>query len=327
MNTPAVFIKWFPYDKRNETIAAAIGAGCHFIYCLQSRRPWNAPFRYVVQFVKTLALLFRERPRVVFVTNPPIFAAATVALYCTATGGASVIDSHSGVSADKWRLFEPLHRFLARRALRVIVTNQVLEKIYRDWGAETGIVTDVVMEIPRRRELHFDGFSVVVICSFDSDEPIADILGAAAQLPDVTFYLTGNFRRAERRLVDGKSANVIFTGYLADQDYFDLLHGCDAVMVLVNTDNTMQQGAYEAVSVRKPMILSDWEVLRSVYDRGTVFVRNDGDAIAAGVQRLREGYAAYRAEMDELYEERKKVWERVCCDLLDLVASENMETG
>lgn len=318
-----LFLKWFPYDKRNEAISAAIGADCRFITSRLRRNTWTAPLRYLIQFGKTLALLFRERPATVFVTNPPIFAAATVALYCLFAGGRYIIDSHTGAFAGKWRFVAFLHRFLARRALLTIVTNGEFERIYRDWGAEVFLLADLVLDIPRTGTPRLsDRFNITVICSFDPDEPVAEILEAAGGCPDVTFYITGNPQRAPRSVRETRAENIVLTGFLPDADYFDLLHACDAIMVLVNRDNTMQQGAYEAVSLQKPMILSDWGLLRDTYGDGAVYVGNDAQSIRDGVARLRESYEFLRERIRFVYRERKEIWDRKCSYLRTLAGTE-----
>ncbi|TGU72336.1 hypothetical protein E4633_08460 [Geomonas terrae] len=308
-----VFLKWFPYDKRNETIAAALGAECHFICSLKKRTPWNAPIRYLLQTFKTLLLLWRKRPGTILVTNPPVFAAATVALHCAIFGGRFIMDSHSGALAERWRLFQGLHRLVARRAALVVITNETFQAVYRGWGAQTRIISDIVMNIPCGKPTALrDGFHVMVICSFDPDEPVAEILAAAAGLPEVSFLVTGNFGRLAPELIGSSTPNVTFTGFLPDDEYFALLHACQAVMVLVDTEDTMQQGAYEAVSVQKPMLLSDWRVLRESYPSGAVFVANEPDAIRAGVLHLIEQYDEYLAGAERIYRERVAVWEENC---------------
>lgn len=308
-----IFLKWFPYDKRNETIAAALGAECHFICSLKKRTPWNAPLRYLVQTLKTLLLLWRKRPGTVLVTNPPVFAAATVALHCAIFGGRFIMDCHSGALADRWRLFQGLHRFVARKAALVVITNETFQAVYRAWGARTHIISDIVMKIPCEKPAALrEGFHVMVICSFDPDEPIAEILAAAAELPEVSFMVTGNFQRLAPELLGSSTPNVTFTGFLPDDDYFALLHACQAVMVLVDTEDTMQQGAYEAVSVKKPMVLSDWRLLRESYPCGAVFVANEPASIRAGVLRLIEHYDEYLAGAERIHEERVAIWEENC---------------
>lgn len=315
-----LFLKWFPYDKRNEAISSAIGASCYFVYSLNKRTLWNAPIRYFLQFFKTLSLLYQEKPDVILVTNPPIFASFPVALYCFTNKKRFVIDSHTGAFAKKWKFVEFMHKFLSKKALLTVATNPALEISYKNWGAKTFILGDLVFDIPKKNSLNLSGnFNIVVICSYDPDEPIKEILKTACELPNANFYLTGNHKRLSSKILELKPDNIKFTGFLPDQEYFDLLHACDAIMVLVNQDNTMQQGAYEAVSIRKPMILSNWKILKDTYKLGTVFVNNEQDSIKNGILKMIENYDLYKEQMHILFEERKKIWDQNCKALIGLI--------
>src|SRR4030067_844555 len=147
-------LKWFPYDKRNEAISSSLNAKCFFIYSQIKRTVWNAPFRYFLQFFKTIKLLYNEKPDIIFVTNPPIFAPLTVYLYCFIFKEPQyIVDSHSGSFSKRWSTFEQLHRFLSRNAKLTIVTNHNFENIYRGWGAKTFILSDLVFEIKKSRDV------------------------------------------------------------------------------------------------------------------------------------------------------------------------------
>src|SRR5437899_12876140 len=54
-----------------------------------------APLRYVALFLKTLILLLRERPGVVYAQNPPIFCPLTCLIYSRLAGKKLLPDHHS----------------------------------------------------------------------------------------------------------------------------------------------------------------------------------------------------------------------------------------
>jgi hypothetical protein len=88
----ALFVVWFAYSRRSQLIADKL----HIKMCpIQSlkRHYIFAPVRYVLQAVRTFALLVRQRPRLVFVQNPPIFAAMVVYLYAKLWKAKYIIDS------------------------------------------------------------------------------------------------------------------------------------------------------------------------------------------------------------------------------------------
>jgi glycosyltransferase involved in cell wall biosynthesis len=81
---------------------------------------------------------------------------------------------------------------------------------------------------------------------------------------------------------------VKFTGFLPDEEYLGLLRGVQAIMVLTTNNHTMQRGACEAVSLGKPIITSDWPVLRSYFNKGTIHVDNSYHGIKEGILEMRE---------------------------------------
>src|SRR5215216_1736721 len=114
--TRALVLTWAPYSGRSEGIAQQLGIRNHFVHYLAFQRPSVAPFKYPLQAAATLRLLWRERPAVVLVQNPPVVAPLVVYLYSRATGAGLVIDSHSQ-NFDlrlnhRWRWALPLQRWL-----------------------------------------------------------------------------------------------------------------------------------------------------------------------------------------------------------------------
>jgi glycosyltransferase involved in cell wall biosynthesis len=304
-----LFIKWFPHDTRNDVIAAAIGASSHYIHFGRNYSVITAPVRYVVQMLSTWLLLWRHRPAVVFVTSPPIFAPLTVWLYTAATGASFIMDCHSGVFDRKWRFVAGLHRFVAKRACMVMVTNSVHAAVYRQWGARPFILGDLMPPVPTLADHGRAGcFTVVVACSFALDEPIGEILAAAAITPSVQFLITGNHLKDTRLRGVKVAANVQFTGFLEKSEYLAVLQRADAVMALTTRDHTMQNAAYEALALRKPMVLSDWQVLRATYKGAAAYAKNTPEGIAQAVSQVVSQRAVYAAAVSQVYEERQKLW-------------------
>ena len=304
-----VFIAWTDQDRRSQLLAKELGMQLYEIQILQ-RKYALAPLRYLLQTWRTLRILFRERADVTFVQNPPIFAAFAVWLYAAVSRTRFVIDSHTGaLLAWWWRWTLPLHAWLSRRAETTIVTNQHLAKMIQQWNARSFILTDVPMEIPQSKPFPLSGpFNITVINTFSPDEPVGEILAAARTLPDVNFYITGNPARANKEHLANHPENVHFTGFLPDDEYFGLLLGVQAVMVLTTVDHTMQLGASEALSLGKPIITSDWPMLRDYFSKGTVYVDNKWESIAEGVVQMRAQLTAMQQGIETLQREQQVEW-------------------
>jgi glycosyltransferase involved in cell wall biosynthesis len=157
-------------------------------------------------------------------------------------------------------------------------------------------------------------FSVAVVCSFNYDEPIEQILAAAALLPDVRFYMTGKPKGEHKSRVI--PANVTLTGFLSTEAYGSLLSRSDAVLTLTTRDHTMLRGAYEAVYQGTPVIVSDSRLLQRSFDRGAIHVDNTVEAIAGAVQEMRLRHAHYKAEVLLLRDQKYETWNATKAALL-----------
>jgi glycosyltransferase involved in cell wall biosynthesis len=113
---------------------------------------------------------------------------------------------------------------------------------------------------------------------------------------------------------------VTFTGYLSNEAYAGLLRGVSAILVLTTRDFTMQRGGSEAVTVGKPLITSDWPVLREIFCLGTVHVNNTAVGIQAGIEEVRRNYDRYMSEIGELKEVRERRWQAAKRELEGLLA-------
>jgi glycosyltransferase involved in cell wall biosynthesis len=316
------FITWYPHCRRSDTIAAALGASSHLIHYLGFRRPLHAPVKYVLQTVATLRILRRERPDVVLVAAPPIFAALPVLLYAwIAQDTRVVIDAHTGVFAHRrWSWLLPLTRAVFRQADAVIVTGGHLAHMVRSWGARAVVIGTVPVVFGPGRSPHpCNGPRVVVVNSFAVDEPLDELLQAAARLNQVCFFVTGDTALARREWLEGRPENLSFTGFVSEQEYAGLLRAADAVVVLTTHDHTMQRGGYEAMALGKPLVTSDWPLLRETFSRGTVHVRPVAAEIVAGIARALESRHSLSGQMITLREEHEREFQSRLAELKEAV--------
>jgi glycosyltransferase involved in cell wall biosynthesis len=316
------YISWAPYCSRSDNTARELRGTSHMVYRRSlGSRPATVWLKYLAQAADTFRILRAERPNAVFVMSPPVFAVITVWLWSRLHRVPYVVDAHTAAFLHpRWRYFQPLHNALCRRAATTIVTNEYLADRLRRAGAHATIVRDVPVEYPVTTAFQPEGaFTVAVVCSFNYDEPIAEMLHAAARLPDVHFYMTGDPAHLDASLASSVPSNVTLTGFLSDEAYGSLLTRADAVMTLTTRDHTMLRGAYEAIYQGTPVIVSNWTLLRDAFSHGAVHVDNTADAIAAAVCQLRQHHGSYKAGAVTLRQEKLAAWQQAKASLLDRI--------
>lgn len=320
----SLFLVWGPphLGPRSSVLARELGMDVAFIYSTTRRGLLVAPVKYGYQAIRTLALLFTRRPQIVFVQSPPSFAVLFVFLYCLLTGSRYIVDAHSAAfQMPFWTKPAWLYRLLARRAVATLVTNEHFAERLEGWGARAFILRDIPTEFPREGSYPFQNgaFNVAVVNTFAPDEPLAAVLEAAAHLPDVDFYITGKTSRAPAGLLDRAPGNVHFTGFLPDATYYALLASSHAVMCLTTRDNTMQRGACEALSLGRPIVTSDWPLLRAYFNQGAVHVPNTSGGVREGLRALRRDYAAFEAGVRALQQAQRQEWNQKVRELVRLI--------
>ncbi len=271
------------------------------------------------------------RPRILLVQNPswvltflaiilkPVFQ------YCLVVDAhnAGVLPSHRGHEHIGFML-----PFFHRNADLTIVTNESCAQIVQRHGGRTEIVPDPLPELhPGKSERNRKGdFVVVFVCTFACDEPFAEVLVAARQLPDeVIILITGDSGRCPAALREHAPGNVRFTGYLPEDEYIGTLANADLIMDLTTREDCLVCGAYEAVALGVPMVLSDTAINREFFHSGAIYVRNEARAIASAlreahceVNRLRGEVQELAVDLRRLVQDRIKrlrsAISRCCCD-------------
>jgi glycosyltransferase involved in cell wall biosynthesis len=316
----SLFLVWGPpsHGRRTKVFAAGLGITPVFVYATRRRGLLIAPWKYAYQAVATMVVLWRRRPDVVFVQSPPSLAVPVVWLYTALSGARFVVDAHSDALDNRvWTWPGWLHAFLARRAAATVVTNEHFAGRIAAQGGRAVMIRDIPGTFAVGDPPALEGaVRVMVVNSFAPDEPILEIVAAAAALPDVTFYVTGDRARPGATLPDVVPPNMHFTDYLPDEAFYGLMDASDAVLCLTTRDHTMQRGACEALSMGRPIITSDWPLLRQYFSKGTVHVGADASSIRRGVERLLRDHDRYSQEILALRDEQAHEWKAARTTLL-----------
>jgi glycosyltransferase involved in cell wall biosynthesis len=313
MARPSVaFVAWSPISGRSAEFAAALGGEAFCAYDLRIAYRPLIPIRYAASLVRTVMYLSRRRPRAVIVTNPPVFPALAVAAYAKVARVPFVLDSHpSGFGIDDriWARFEPLHRLLVRRASATIVTGQALAEVIASWGGRP----EVVHEAPPTWSVDPPAVNgsrprVLFVCTFAPDEPVRELVAAAALVPDIEFAVTGDRRLCPADLQASAPRNVTFTGFLRGDDYVRAISAAHVVLALTKRPEAVNRAACEAVYAGRPTVISDFPAQRELF-RFAIAATNDPEGIAAAVREALERHAELTEAAQSAREEQTARWE------------------
>jgi glycosyltransferase involved in cell wall biosynthesis len=266
---PIAFLAWTQRTERAEEIAAALGGTSRrFTGRLPNRRA-TAPLRYVVNSLETFAWLVRHRPGGLIVQNPPIVLPVLAWLWCHLSRTPLVLDSHPASFGRKgrrlWGLFLPLHRAVARRSALVLVTVDELAREVCGWGARAAVVHEAPPLWPTSPAAEAEAGQVLFVSVFAEDEPVAEVVAAAAAAPHIRLEVTGDARRAPTGLIAGSPPNVRYVGFLDQGAYGEAVRRAGVVMALTTEPTSVVRAGYEAVYAGRPLIVSDWPALREVF--------------------------------------------------------------
>ncbi len=325
LNVKSLFLVWgFPQGAhRSLWMAQVLGMEIEHVYLTSRQGLFSAFLKYPVQTFKTFPVLFRHRPKVVFVQNPPIFGALLVYIWGLFTGTKLIIDSHTdALLASWWAWTLPIHRFLSRRAIATIVTNDHLRQMVADWGAPAIVMVNPPTIYPQLAPVSLDApFNVMMVSSASYDEPVDQLLEAARALPEVQFHVTGNFERAPHHqgIHERAPSNVRFTGYLPDEQFFGLMKAAQVVMTMTTENHTLQSGASDAFWLGRPVITSDWPMLRAFFTQGAVLIDNTAPSIQQAIETIRADLPKFEAEVLALQAERRQEWWQKANELLKMI--------
>jgi glycosyltransferase involved in cell wall biosynthesis len=327
----SLFLVWGPpsHGPRSIVFARELGIEASFLVATRRRGMLAGLYKYPVQAAKTIGLLLRRRPRVVFVQNPPSFAPILVWIYCALSGARFVVDAHSGAMQFRfWTRPRFLYRAMARAAVTTIVTNDRFAATIRGYGGRALVVADIPTTYPSTGAYAVpDGFNVMMVSSFAWDEPLDEVLAAARSMPEVGFFVTGDPARLGDGVPQDIPVNVHLTGFLPEDDYYALMAASDAVMCLTKRDDTMQRGACEAVWVGRPIVTSHWRVLRDTFGAGASYADNTVEGIRDAILDVARDPDRYVGEIERLRAEHRLAWDRALRSLDALLGGPNERSG
>lgn len=303
-NNRSIWITW-ERQVRNRSLAKAFNAQLFELDIDGGRF-----VRYLLLSIKTFRILVGNKSKIVFVQNPSLVLALQANILCKLLRKKLVVDSHNGglfpVEGKSMVL-----NFIAKAIVRIspftIVSNNALAKYVSSIGGKPLVLPDPLPEIEDIAPAFEAEEYVLFICTWATDEPYREVIQAASAL-GVTVYITGKVPLHVNREKSDIPENVILTGFLSDADYAALLRGADLVIDLTTREDCLVCGAYEAVAVGKPMVLSNTQALRSYFNLGAVYTDNSAVDIENSVKKALYEKDELTIQVAELKIELEKKW-------------------
>ena len=306
----AIWITW-ENQRRNRELAAALGVRLNEWADVDAIP--NLLRKYATGLSRTLRFLIADRPALIICQNPSIVLAVLSVACRPFTGAGVVVDAHNGglqPAEGRSAFLNFVSRWVQRRADLTIVSNEALAAKVRHNHGRAFTLPDRVPEIRGAVDARIASMKTIVfVCTYAADEPYADVLEAARRLPhDITVFVTGNYRK---RGLDPAMLppHVRLTGYLSEHDYVNLMASASVVMDLTSREDCLVCGAYEALALGKPMILSDTKANREYFSSGVVYTRHDPDALQASMCEAIERRQELAREVAGLRTRRSEEWE------------------
>ncbi len=312
----ALWITWEDHRRSRELSDAFEAEYCPVL--IHGHR-W---YRYPLQIVKTLRLLASRRPGRVFCQNPSLILTTLLCSLKSSLGYRLIVDRHSNFKLDtymsynpKWRLFHLLSRWTTRKADLTIVTNPRLAELVAQWKGQPQVLQDPLPPLESSGEtpdMMADKPRPWILCvtSYGDDEPIEALLESLANLGGGHSFLTGKYEKSRwaRQRESLAHQGITLTGFVTDSEYVDLMASCDVVVVLTLYDDLLTCGAYEAISLGKPLVLSDTQALRNYFRDAPHYVLPDARSVNQGIRKALDTHSESKARVDELRQFLAKEW-------------------
>lgn len=311
-----VWITW-ERQRRSQELSEAFNA--HLFEVIVEK---NYLLRLLLCSFETFRILKKEKPDLVFVQNPSLILAALACVLKPLFGYRLVVDRHSNFDMEAVTSSKPLQIILQRMSdysLRAadmtIVTNAWLSSLTHKIGGKAVILPDKIPNLDRARNMQLTGrHNVLFISTFAEDEPLKEVIEAALLLgEDYVIYVTGNSKRADPQLIHSSPKNVIFTGYLEESSYQSHMAAADVVLGLTTRPHTLLCGAYEAVALGRPMVLSSHDALLQYFSKGRIATDNSPQSIASAIREAVLRKEQLEVEVRQLRRQIGDAWDR-CFD-------------
>lgn len=285
-NEKAAWITW-EIQVRNRSLSKLLG-----VRLFEFNLHYNRAIKYPILIVKTFLAVYKNNLKTVFVQNPSIVLSMFVIILKPIFGLKVIVDAHnSGIYPleGKFWLLNFFAQFIAKKADYVIVSNAYLAEIVNTWGANTIVMPDPVPELtPNTNAPHaIKENYALFICTWAEDEPYFEVIKAAEKInSNLKIYITGNYKKKlSIDFISSLKNNIKLLGFVSEENYVDIFSNATMAIDLTTRDNCLVCGAYEALALQIPCVITDSRINREIFCNGFSYTQNDAHSISLAIDQ------------------------------------------
>ncbi|MBW4535671.1 MAG: glycosyltransferase [Pleurocapsa minor HA4230-MV1] len=281
-----LFIVWKKYQRRPEVLASLLNCELKFLPHLFPSK-YLRPLDYLFKLAVNIKDILLKRPDFAIAQCPPTFSALPALI----TKTPYLIDAHNPLFQVKMWQKLPISQTILSNSLGIIVHNTEMFELVKGMYPATKLFTisDPIKAIapscpPKRLEKQ-----ILVIASFDPwDEPVELLIDSMKKLTEYNFVITADANKLNAATASSLQQlnNVSLTGFLATEDYHQVLCSSLAALVLTTSDATQPSGACEALSSDTQLVISRTSLTEKLFGEWAVLVDNNPQAIAQAIRSL-----------------------------------------
>jgi len=278
--------------------------------------------RYPLSALKTLWVLWKYRGGLVFVQFPSMFLAALACFMRPLLGYRLVVDRHTDFSLElmpqngwkgwKDRLILFLSAYTLRKADLTLVTNSEMAADVEAKGGRSFVLPDPYPDFsPASPSSPKTPLEILFVSTWADDEPVLAAMDACRLLgAEARMYISGKMKQKFEKAAASAPSNFIPTGFLSDEKYFALMSRVDCVMAITTRPSTLVCGAYEGISLGKPLLLGESRVLREYFHQGALYTNGTAVDIADKLREFATRLPALQEEILQFREQSRRDWEK-----------------
>ncbi|MCH7973373.1 MAG: glycosyltransferase [Bacteroidetes bacterium] len=320
-NNRKIWITWH-YSARSRNLASYLN-----LPIFEEMIVKNTLIRHLVSSIWTVKILIVQRPTIIFI-QLSFLLLLFCAIYKIIRFNKVVIvaDCHTKALRRKAKgplnkIFWPLKKFCFKTVNLSIISNTGMEKDIKILHCNYIILPDKIPEIVYKKQSNKKKKYCVYISSFAVDEPFEEIFEVAEILnPEINIFWTGKQNRTKKEgfIIP---ENLNFTGYMKFDEYYKLIANADCLLALTYEDDCLQSGAYEALSVQVPMVISDSKALRDYFSESAIYTDHNPINIANNIQKAIENCIKFQKNEIEIKNLRNEEFKFQVDKLIQIIKS------